>query len=185
MGTDLARAIERINQAFLQFSYVIKNMCYFELDPPEIDKARFDTKIELKDIETTLPENEFKRYEDLVLAAQNEVIICLGFTTLVLEEAYKHINKSKLNDNEKDIVELLYMIRCAFAHPTLSPVWKIAQKYRKQYKIVTSDGRVDVDLTEKDGKPFQPEDISGYRTYFRLKDFIIKLLNTKGDGIIS
>ena len=169
--------IEKINQAFIQLSFCLKNMCYFELEPRKINKEDFDTEVQFLDERVILPQNEFITYDDLILAAQNQVNICIGFTAIVVWDTVESFNKSKLDTEEKNIIDLFYMIRCAFVHQAINPVWKVNNKqYKRVFEIKIGDSSITVDLTDKDSRPFKPEDIGGYQNYYKLKDSIIELL---------
>ena len=167
-------SVEKVNQAFLQLSYCLKNMCYFEMT--KVDKNLFDCDTHFNFSSIILPASEFKTYDDLILASQNNVMICLGFTTIVLDFVVNDASL-RLSQNTKNLVDLLHMIRCAFAHDMIEPKWNITKsQYNRPIEISLVNSKVNIDLTSKNGEPFKIEDIGGYENYYKMKDEIIKLL---------
>lgn len=169
------KSIEKIEQAFLQLSFSLKVMCYFELH--KVDKESFDTDVIFTDPEIYFPHNEFQTYDDLMLASQNAVIISLGLTAITFEEAIRSLRKQNLNSSEVDLLDLLYMVRCAFGHGMINPVWKIEKKHRRTFDLSFKSFSFQIDLTCKNEQPFNIEDIGGYSYYYRYKEEIIRLLS--------
>ena len=71
---------------------------------------------------------------------------------------------------------LVYMIRCAYAHDLIHPKWNVKGPYCQQLKIELQDETVELDLSEKDGQPFDVKDIGGHEIYFQIKEKICQLI---------
>lgn len=168
--------IEKIEQAFLQLSFSMKTMCYFELR--KVDKENFDTEVKFTGPDIGLPHNEFQTYNDLILASQNAVIISLGLTAITFEEAIRILRNKNLNSSEVELLDLLYMVRCAFGHGMINPVWKIKKSFRRPIDLSFESFSIQVDLSRKNEQPFNIEDIGGYSYYYRYRDEILRLLNS-------
>jgi len=165
---------DRIDTAFLQLSFAIKLWHFLEEHP--ISRNEFDIDLTITDPGNcvSLPANEFETYQDVQLAAENNISICFGTASISLWEAIrerKNILPSKLNPCNNPIDELAalsYMIRCCFAHGPATPVWSIKNnKYKIKYRV----GNKYIDLSSvKDNQPFDYSSIGGYETLWLLKD---------------
>ncbi len=117
--------------------------------------------------------NEFETYQDLQVAAENNISISFGAAAITLWEAIREhsgTSSRKLNprnSRKENLAALSYMIRCCFAHGTARPVWSI---YDTKYKIVYNVGNKSIDLSKiADNQPFDYSSIGGYETLWSLK----------------
>jgi hypothetical protein len=171
--------VERINQAFLQLEFAVKLMCYFELK--QVDKRTFDTAthVHLDSGSLNFSDNSFKTYDDLILAAQNNYQIALGFSAIVLESG---LQDAGLNNNPTDVSPqgqlrtLVYMIRNAFAHDMMMPRWRVDERYRRLFDLQLPTLPLQVDLSELDGRSFDDQAIGGISRYFEIKDGVLRLI---------
>ena len=164
---------DHIDTAFLQLSFAIK-LWHF-LDEHPIDKDCFDIDLTIQDPGNCLclSGNEFHTYEDLQLAAENNISICFGAATITLWEAIREhsgLASGKLNpksNGNENLAALSYMLRCCFAHGTASPVWSIQDnKYKTSYRV----GNKTIDLSHVvDQQPFDYSSIGGYETLWLLR----------------
>ena len=162
-----------IEKAYLQLSFAIK--LYHFLDEHPIDKESFDTDLTIEDSESRicLSHNEFRTYQDIQLAAENNISICFGAAAITLWEAireYSGLTSGKLNPKNnvnENLAAFSYMLRCCFAHGTARPVWSIKNsKYKTSYRI----GKKTIDLSKiTDQEPFDYSSIGGYETLWQLK----------------
>ncbi|MGH9425078.1 MAG: hypothetical protein ACRD2L_02050, partial [Terriglobia bacterium] len=137
------------------------------------DKDAFDIPLTIEDQSNwvCLPHNEFSTFEQIRVAAENNISICFGAAAITLWEAiseknsYANATINPSNTTEEMLAGLSYMIRCCFAHGTVVPKWKISDKYKIIYKVSNKT----VDLRAVDGKPFDYEAIGGYETLWLLK----------------
>lgn len=164
-----------IDTAFLQLSFAIKLWHFLDDDECLISKDAFDIALTIEDLENRvcLPHNEFSTYQDIRLAASNNISICFGAVAITLWEAIRErtgfTNKklNPLNSYEEQLAALSYMIRCCFAHGTASPIWVIRDK---KYKMTYQVGNKTVDLSSiRDGQPFDYASIGGYETLWLLR----------------
>jgi hypothetical protein len=155
----------------LQLSFAIKVWHYF--DTNRFDKEIFDIPLTVEDEAglVCLPHNEFATFDDLLLAAENNISICFGAAAITLWEALKErncCNTSELDpshSSDEMILSLCYMLRCCFAHGTTVPRWQMKGKYRVIYKI----GNKSIDLTGVDGLPFDYSAIGGCEALWLLR----------------
>jgi len=173
---------DHIDTAFLQLSFVIK-LWHF-LDEHPIDKETFDVDLTIEDpgCRICLPNNEFRTYQDLQLAAENNISICFGAVATTLWEAiHEHsgLVSGKLNPNnsrKESLAALSYMLRCCFAHGTARPAWSIQDsKYKTTYQV----GNKTIDLSQvADQQAFDYFSIGGYETLWYLKE------ESRAEGLI-
>ena len=165
--------LDHIDTAFLQLSFAIKLQHF--LDEHPIEKENFDIALTIEDAgsRVCLAHNEFKTYQELQVAAENNISICFGAVAITLWEAIReHTGWSSWRLNTKNsrgenLAALSYMIRCCFAHGTASPVWSI---YDSKYKTVYRVGNKTIDLSDiADKQPFEYPSIGGYETLWHLK----------------
>lgn len=165
--------LDHIDTAFLQLSFSIK-LWHF-LDQHPISKGDFDIALTIEDPgnRVCLAHNEFNTYQDLQVAAENNISICFGATAITLWEAIREKTRftsgklNPLNGHKERLAALSYMIRCCFAHGTATPVWSIRdKKYKTSYQV----GNKSVDLSLiTDGQPFDYSSIGGYETLWLLR----------------
>jgi len=172
---------DHIETAFLQVSFAITVWRF--LDEHPVDKEIFDINLTIEDPHSRicLPHNEFRTYQDLQIAAENNVSICFGAAAITLWEAIREhagLRNEKLNPNNKreNLAALSYMLRCCFAHGTARPICSIKDsKYKTKYCV----GNKIVDLTQiSDGQPFDYASIGGYDTLWHLKE------ESRAEGLI-
>ena len=172
-------SVDKIDQAFLQFAFAIKLLTFFEMK--KVDKQQFDveTTIILKRKNIHLKDNTFQLYDDLINAAVNNLNITLGATAIILDESltsggFKHSYADKSEQGQ--IRTLVYMIRCAFAHNMIEPMWEIRGGYLQTIKLNILNENIEVRLNELNGKPFSVDQIGGHDVYIEIKDKLISLL---------
>ena len=171
--------IQRINQAFLQLEFSIKLMNYIELGHIDKEQLDSDTTVLLERRNLSFPDNSFSSYDDIIIAAQNNYIITLGNSAIALETS---LQEGGIHNDPKDtsprgqLRTLVYMIRCAFAHDMMTPSWNIKPQYRRVLEIDLPTGKIDIDLQNLNGKPFDDKHIGGIETYYELKDSVVEFL---------
>ena len=174
-----AELLENIEQAFLQLAFSIKLLTFFELE--KIDKDEFDTDLTILGEHGNIgySHGTFNTYDDLIHAAHNNFNLTLGFTAITLETSLQAASISN-NPNDQSpngmLRTLVYMIRCAYAHDLIHPKWNVKRPYCQQLKIELQDETVELDLSEKDGQPFDVKDIGGHEIYFQIKEKICQLI---------
>jgi hypothetical protein len=171
--------IENIEQAFLQLEFSIKLLTYVELK--KIEKTEFDTNVVIEGQKRNLNffHSSFDTYDDLIHATVNNLNITLGFTSIVLEASLQALGiKNDPNDRSKNgmLRNLIYMIRCAYAHDMMYPKWEAKGPYAQPLEIHLDNEIVNIDLMKKHGEPFDMKDLGGYRNYFEIKDKILTLI---------
>jgi len=169
----LAPHHDHIDTAFLQLSFAIKLWHFLDVHP--IEKGNFDIDLTLEDpgSRVNLKHNEFDTYQDLQIAAENNISICFGSAAITLWEAIREhsgLSNHNLNPNgsrRENLAALSYMIRCCFAHGTAQPTWSILNaKYRTTYRV----GNKTIDLSPiAAGQIFDYASIGGYETLWHLK----------------
>lgn len=171
--------LKNIDQAFLQLEYAIKLLNYMELRT--IDKDEFDTNIVITGKKENISFNHsaFNTYDDLILGAENNVLITVGFTCIVLDTSLQSIGiKPNHSDRSSDgmLRNLIYMIRCAYAHDMMHPKWEVRGNYAQPLEIQLKSDTLKVDLSKKHSQLFNIEDIGGYENYFHIKELVCKMI---------
>lgn len=169
-----------IEQAFLQLTFSIKLLAFFELK--NIDKEIFDMCLTIpgKQDNVLYKKDTFKTYNDLIHAATNNYNITLGFTAITLESSLQAANIPNNPDDKSPegmLRTLVYMIRCAYAHDLMHPKWSVKKKYRHELEIPLQNETFILDLAEKNAQPFDIKDIGGHVNYFNLKEKICQLIS--------
>lgn len=154
-------------------------MTYFELN--KIDKKEFDrdTTILLENGSMVFGDDTFHTYDDLILAAQNNYMITLGFSAIVLDSSLQKAGIKNAPNDHSDIGQLrslVYMIRCAFAHDMMYPYWNVKGPYQRQIKLNLKDKNLMVDLTALDNKIFDVSHIGGIKGYTAIKEEVLKII---------
>jgi len=162
---------EKIEQALLQYEFVIKMLTYIESG--KLDKKEFDidtTIIHAKSY-NRFPDNTFNTYDDLKLAAENNFSLMLGALTITIESC---LAENGIPNNSQDTTprgqlrQLIYMIRCAYAHDIMEPKWVIKDRYVKKLTCTAGPYTKEVELDELNGTHFNIEQVGGHGFYFEL-----------------
>lgn len=113
-------------------------------------------------IKTFAPPNyDEHQVETMIMNLRN---ISLGACFIGFDEALKDAFKNKeIKDNDiNSLKDIIYMLRCAFAHTPSKPTWNIAKdKYQKRFEIKEINFSMDfnnlhgkeVEITYQDGAP--------------------------------
>jgi len=103
--------------------------------------------------------------EDLHTHAYNTMILMVGSTTIVVDDALdeRFGNQNRESDSEiGHIHAVIHQVRNCFAHKPLNPVWQIYPKYQKTYRVRLPNRNVhDLDFRDLNSKPFELGDIGG------------------------
>lgn len=173
------KILETIDQVFLQFEFNLKVMAYFELN--KVDKNDFDTDLTILDDKNNIvyPNSSFHTYDDLILAAQNNVSMCFGVTAITLDTA---LADAGIDRNPDDLSEkgclrtIIYMVRCAFAHNMMEPKWEVRGNYNKSIELNLNNIRLLIDLPQLNGKVFEYNDIGGTDNWLTIKELTKKII---------
>lgn len=167
-----------LEDAFLQLSFAIKLWDFLQRYPDRIPLEEFDIELFVgNDVRRRdlihLKSNQFNTYDDLVLASQNNVLICVGAAAITLHESLQDAYKkpTKLNTDEEKLAGLIYMIRCCYAHNMAEPKWEIRNQI---YKTIYTAGNKQIDLRNVHGQSFTLESVGGYETLWFIKDTVTK-----------
>jgi len=171
------KTIEELDQAFLQLEFAIKLMCHAELG--RIDAEEFNTDCDIRFPKKTLSfiSSAFSSIDEIILAAQNNCsIVTMGFTANCLDSVLTDVAKVNPSTVPQDLKDMVFMIRCAFAHPReLVPCWEARGPYAREYRLNLPSGPLVVDTRLLNGRPFQESDIGGFERYFEIKDEVRRL----------
>ena len=120
----------------------------------------------------------FNSPEDIILAAQNSYVITLGFSAISLDTVLDEsgLARGKAPDNVRDLRDLIYMVRCAFAHDMMDPRWEARGPFSRTLHIYLPHRTVVIDVGALDGRSFELDHIGGAEAYFEMKEKIKKLL---------
>src|SRR3989339_823373 len=101
-------------------------------------------------------------------------------TAIVIDTSLQSVGKKhdlKNQSSEGMLRNLIYMIRCAYAHDMMHPKWKVGSNYPQLLEIQLQSDILRLDLSTKHKKSFNIEDIGGYENYFEIKDLICKMIS--------
>lgn len=180
MGDSTLDSVVRIDQAFLQLDFAVKLLQYIEDE--KISKKEFDIAIDVASRFGTLsfPQNSFHTYDDLIHAAQNNYMITLGFSAIAMDSSIdKNEWKNNPNDTSPDgqLRLLVYMVRCAFAHDMMTPVWNVKPNNFKTIPIYIGSQVHHVDLKALNGTRFEDDHIGGLAGWISIRDQVRKRLS--------
>ena len=147
-----------------------------------IDKDEFDTNIVITGKKRNISFNDsaFNTYDDLILGTENCVLLSVGFTAIVLDTSLQSVGKKPDPNNRSSegmLRNLIYMIRCAYAHDMMHPKWEVRSNYAQPLEIQLQSDILRLDLSKKHNQLFNIEDIGGYENYFEIKDLICKMIS--------
>jgi hypothetical protein len=175
--------LEQVQQAYLHLCWAIKLDSYLRLHPPA-HKVNFDNPQSITDPADTcwLPGEQFDTIDDILLCAENSILLSVGNLFIALDTACKEAgmkNNPFHQDSFGQLRILIYMCRCAFAHNILAPHWMVKTNYRRKLKIDLPDINLTIDLNQLAGKPFEIMQIGGYSQLMKIIDSIILVLAHK------
>lgn len=170
---------ESINQAFLQLTFAIKLLAYVELG--KIRKDEFDTEVVVLMRKNNLhfEAATFKSYDDIILAAQNNYTITLGFSAIVMDRALSDAGFAHDLPSPspcRDLRALVYMLRCAFAHDMMQPRWKAKGSFARELRVTLPSGNLVIDMCKLHDQPFDDSQIGGIEAYYKIKTEVERIL---------
>ena len=179
---NLSDALEDVRIAILQLEFSIKLLSYCKLE--KMDPQEFDTDhmILLEGGDIRLPKGNFSDKDNIVRAAGVYVSLAFGASALVMDKAYEaaDINPDPLsNDNWKKIRNLVFMVRCAYAHGIAEPKWKAQGEFKRTISIEVHDQIIKIDLQELDGKTFDFKHLGGHSIWLGILEESLSVLRTK------
>lgn len=163
---------ESVDQAFLQLEFAIKLLVHIELG--KINACDFDTDvlIKLKQVNLPFTSGTFVSGDEIILAAQNNYMLTLGFTTIVLDRALEDAGFERDDSSPapyRDLRDLVYMIRCAFAHDMMRPRWEARGRFARQFCVHLPSGPLLVDTLALHGQRFDDSQLGGIEGYLQIK----------------
>jgi hypothetical protein len=172
---------EQINEAFLTLEFVLKLVCHAELgriDPTDFNQS---VTVQFETINRIFNDGAFNTIDGIVLAAQNCHTLAFGFSANALDRAIKD---SGIADSIPDIRDLVYMLRCAFAHPddSLRPCWEVRGPFVREFRLDLPSGPLKIDLRVLHGQPLEYHHIGGPERYFELKDCVLQLVLSREEA---
>lgn len=120
-----------------------------------------------------------KRYapKELLVMSRNLIFGALAVSAIATDSALKakfHARHPEDVSETGSLRNVMYMIRCAFAHDPLRPTWDCRDPFTTTYKIprvgLTFNG------LRLNGQPVGPNDFGGYETYFAMLDFAFEVV---------
>jgi hypothetical protein len=171
--------IDQIRQANLQLSFSIKLMMHLQLR--KIDKDEFDceAQVNLERRIVPLPANIFHTYEDLISAGENTFMVTLGFHAISIDTALTELGilpNLQVTHPYRDVRDLVYMIRCAFAHNFIDPEWQAKPSFQRKLNIGLPSQLLTVDMLAFNGQRFRIEHVGGVSGYREIVGEIEKIV---------
>lgn len=112
----------------------------------------------------------FKTQEARLSAIQALVGDAFGRTASALSEYVDFLNPEKPTEQQKDLRDFIYMIRCAFSHEIGAPQWEVRGPYKRSLSI---EG-ISYDMDELNGNEFAYEDVGGCEVLHKIRGLIPK-----------
>lgn len=155
---------EAVEQNRIQTTNFVKNLFIKDEFGKEISK-----------LEQNFNTNDLNDY------AFNLMIMSLGTLCICMDTALKdhfgsHSSKN-LSTSIKDTWDLIYMIRCAFAHDPLVPKWNITKNvYKRMFSIPQLN--LNVDLSILDGQELTMGNLGGLEGILKLSEFVMSTVKS-------
>lgn len=176
-------ALLDVEHAFKQLEFAIKLMCYCERG--DLDRGKFDSDITIQLDEENIgfPNGSFQSDRDIITASQVNVSICFGVTAIVLDALFEEAEiekKPKSGDPKDELRTLVYMVRCAFAHNSANPCWKVIGKnYARTFQL-NLDGKIlHIDMKDLHKKAFEYRHIGGFPNWYKIKKIAVQMVVAK------
>ena len=173
---ELRDAIGNVKTALAQIHFTVKLLEYCERG--ELDLPTFDKTVVIKKDFLRFPTGHFSKKDEVVHAAKISFKLAVASSAFTLDEAWKVVEKKHgktAMEKYKDLQDLVYMVRCAFAHGIATPRWEAKGRYRRVLNVDLPEGAIELDMRTLDGKPFDLEDLGGYRRWVEIIHQIRKL----------
>jgi hypothetical protein len=119
--------------------------------------------------------------EKLRTYAQNLVLSTEATLSIVMDDALQSLGGRDPFDTSDlgSARNIVYMIRCAFAHGAFKPRWQCSPKYQRIYAVRAASVQFDGKLCN--GKELKPDDYGGLEGHMRLLAFCLKALRDPHD----
>jgi hypothetical protein len=167
---------EIINQAFLLLEFAVK--VFTHAKQGRMNPSDFNAPVEMRFQNGVLKLDNpvFDSPDEITNAAHNMVRLAFGFTASSLDSALE-----SAGIDQGDLHDVVYMIRCAFAHPDqmIRPVWQVKGPFAREMRLSLPSGPLVLDMRTLHGRPFNIADIGGDHRYFELKDEVLRLVLEK------
>lgn len=149
-----------IDEVFAQLDFGL-GLCH-HVDMRKIDPDEFNTPLTYQDpgIVFTCNEEYFTSQERLKTAVWISVGISFGAAAITLNRLRKessHPLPAPIPAEADQLIGLIYQIGNAFAHNVSEPIWKIKERYQREYRIGSSQA----ELSSLDGCPLHFSQFAG------------------------
>lgn len=127
-----------------------------------------------------------QRYDNQALddLSYNLIISVAGTCAIQMDTALDELFGTNKQENpDTDIASLraaVYMLRCAFAHNPLRPVWEARASYQKRFQIPTIN--FSLDATQLDGRNLMPNQFGGWEGFARLIQYCMEIAERTQKG---
>ena len=124
-----------MQRCFWHFEFAIR--VWNAVDLNKISDEIFNESITIKDSGGILVLDDalFKNNDARLMASQALVGDAFGRTASALYEYIKSIIPADPTKQQQDILDFIYMIRCAFSHEIGAPNWEVRGKYKRSMFI--------------------------------------------------
>jgi len=135
---------EIINQAFLLLEFAVKLFTHAGLGRLNPSDFNIPVEMRLEDGVLKLDHPVFDSPHEITNAAHNMVMLALGLTATSLYSAIETtgIGQGDPDKHLRDLCDLVYMIRCAFAQPDqmIRPVWQVGGTFAREMRLTLPSG---------------------------------------------
>lgn len=170
---------ERIGLAFRNIEYSLRMLDYIERG--ELDRPSFDRDLAFGK-ETGYVHchsGAFRTDGTLKAAAHNAYLGAIGVSVIVLDTACNKAGlpvNAEATKNSGKVRNVIYQLRCSYAHDMLHPVWSAHHRYCRLYRWELFGRNRRLDLRALTGKPCRLSDIGGLSAYFDIRNEVLRWL---------
>lgn len=119
--------------------------------------------------------------DDLTDWAQNVRMALLSMWILMVDQGLEDRHgKYRLEDTDEErraARSVIYQMRCAVAHSSYAPSWKVRAGYKRSFTISRlPSGRLTLDFCKLNGQPFKPSQFGGWYRVIDLLKYVQQFL---------
>ena len=169
--------VTNVCQCLHQFLFAMRVKGAIEHD--FITLTQIDHKIEIKGTTTTLDDQQWNSKEDLLLLAENAVLLSIAGLTIATDEELAHVLGSRepsRTDYPFNLRAVIYQLRNCFAHNLLIPTYQVSPAYLRSYPLGFLPGSPVVDFRKLNGSTFDYQNFGGFDNFYALFEESEKLI---------
>ena len=159
---------------------------------PPVDQSLLSAADFVTDMTVRLPEGDlhfptahFSEKANILRAAETAIALAFGASALALDQALEVAGYEVRPDSDDPFDHLrsiVSQVRNAYAHGVAAPIWHAVRSKAQAFTLSVIGAPVVVDLGRLNGHPYAFEHIGGHKNWFRMRDEVVKRLETEQAG---